>query len=264
MELTGSRYGRSDWRNLLTTRRGTVIVAAVCAIVAAAILILAMQRFRHSVSAESNPETVLVASGLIQKGTSGDAIASGQMFKPTSIVAKQVSAGAIIDTSQLHGKIAAADILPGQQLTAADFVAKSGLTSELAPDERAVTITDDSARGMVGQVQTGDRVDVYADLEGNGKSKSILVLLMTNVPVLKAPTSASGVGLGASSPQNQDSNVTLKVNDAQAGELAFAADNGKVWLSLRPANANANPPTGPVTEQSVIADSVARSAGGGR
>jgi Flp pilus assembly protein CpaB len=265
MELTGNKYGRSDWRKLLTTRRGTALVAAACAIVAAVILILAMQHFRHSVTAESNPETVLVAGGLIQKGTSGDAIASGQLFKPTTIVAKQVSAGAIVDTSQLHGKVAAADILPGQQLTAADFIASGGITSELAPDQRAMTITDDSARGMVGQLQAGDRVDVYGDLEpGGGRGESVVVLLMSNVPVLKAPTSSGGAGLGASNPQNQSSNVTLKVSDTQAGTLAYASDNGKVWLVLRPANASSSGSAGPVSAQSLISGSLQASSGGAR
>jgi hypothetical protein len=37
--------------------------------------------------------------------------------------------------------------------------------------------------------------------------------------------------------------VLLAVNDLQAGKLAFTAENGKVWLVLRPGNAAATPPT---------------------
>src|SRR5437660_9792567 len=97
MELAGRNYTRNDWRSFLATRRGTVLVALACGIVAAGILIFAMARYRHSVNAEGKQETVLVASGVIQKGTSGTAIASEQLFKPSSILAKQVSAGAILD-----------------------------------------------------------------------------------------------------------------------------------------------------------------------
>ena len=79
MELTGNRYARGDWRKLLATRRGTILVAAVCAAIAAGILVFAMQRYRHHVVAENNPETVFVANALIQKGTSGDAIAAQQL-----------------------------------------------------------------------------------------------------------------------------------------------------------------------------------------
>ena len=118
MELTGNRYARGDWRKLLATRRGTILVAAICAAIAAGILVFAMQSYRHHVVAENNPETVFVANALIQKGTSGDAIAAQQLFKPASVAGKQVASGAIADASVLRGKVATADIYPGQQLTA--------------------------------------------------------------------------------------------------------------------------------------------------
>jgi Flp pilus assembly protein CpaB len=256
VELTGNNYTRNDWRKLLSTRRGTILVAAVCAIVAAGILILAMQRYRHNVDTEGNPQTVLVASGLIQKGTSGDAIASGQLFKPSSIATKQASTGAIADTAQLHGKVAAADIYPGQQLTASDFTTGGGLPGELAPDQRAMTITLDSAHGMVGQVHGGDHVDVYAGLNlepGGGHSVPVLRLLMANVPVLTAGSSGGGGGLSANNPQSQQSNITLKVADNETGALAFAADNGKVWLVLRPANATVSTAPATTSAQSLLA-----------
>jgi Flp pilus assembly protein CpaB len=252
VELTGKDYTRNDWRKLLATRRGTVLVAAACALVAAGILVVAMNRYRSNVDTSGNQETVLVASGLIQKGTSGDAIASGQLFKPTSIASKQVSAGAIADTAQLHGEVAAADIYPGQQFTVSDFTSNTGLPAQLAPDQRAITITVDSSHGMVGQIHEGDHVDVYADLEvGNSRNGNVVRLLMANTQVLKAASGAGGGGLGGSSPQNQQSNVTLKVGGSQAGALAFASDNGKVWLVLRPANAATSPPAA-VSAQSLL------------
>jgi Flp pilus assembly protein CpaB len=47
--------------------------------------------------------------------------------------------------------------------------------------------------------------------------------------------------------------VTLNVRDDQAGSLAYAADNGNVWLVLRPANAAAATQASPVTAQSLLA-----------
>lgn len=239
MELTSRKYGGRDWRKLLTTRQGTVAVAAACAIVAAGILIFAMNRYRHNVSNEGSPHTVLVATGLIPKGTAGDAIASGALLKPTTVPGKQVTAGAIADASVLRGKVAAKDIYLGEQLTAADFTASGGLVSQLAPVQRAMEVTVTSARGMVGQIETGDRVDVYADIEPN-HGLGYVVLLMSNVLVLKAPNAQNHV-LGSPESANQEGTATLNVNDSQAGELAFAADNGKLWLALRPANATLQP-----------------------
>ena len=128
-----------------------------------------------------------------------------------------------------------------------------------------MSITVDSARGMVGQVQAGDRVDVYADIEtGNGRSQSVVRLLMSNVLVLKAPTSTTAVGLGASNPQNQQSNVTLRVSNSQAGPVAFAADDGKVWLVLRPANASSSGASSIVGVQSLLSGNTPTTTEGGR
>ena|SRR5436305_5430782 len=263
MELTGKNYTRKDWRSFLATRRGTVIVATVCAVIAAGILIFAMARYRNSVNSEANQQTVLVASGLIQKGTSGDAIASEQLFRPSSVATKQVSTGAVADTVQLHGKVAAQDIYPGQQLTASDFTASGGITGQLAPSQRAVTVPVDSAHGMVGQIHSGDHVDVYAGFllepEQGGRNHPVLRLLMSNVQVLKAASEAGG-GLAGGGGQKTD--VTLNATDVQAGPLAFAADNGKLWLVLRPANTNVTAPSSIVTIQSLLLGSTAIPSGG--
>lgn len=235
MELTGNRYAGSDWRKLLSTRRGTIAVAAVCAVVAGAILVYAASRYRHSVQSGAGVQTVLVSNGTILKGTPGDVIASQQLFHTQSIAAGQVSTGAIADTALLNGKVAVADINPGQQLTASDFATSGGYVSELAPDERVISVPLDASHGLQGVVQAGDRVDVYADLEGSGgASGAVTVLIATNVPVLAADQGAGG-GLGNGSGQQVD--AVLKVKAVQAGAFALASDHGKVWLTLRGSDA---------------------------
>ena len=244
MELTGKKYGSGGGglRKLLSTRHGTALVAGACTLVAAGVLIFAASRYRHSVDVSTQPETVFVASTLIQKGTPGDVISKGDMFRSRRIVAKQVSAGAIANTALIHGKVAATDIQPGQQLTASDFTAGDGLASQLAPDERAMSIALDTSHGLNGVVHAGDRVDVYAGItasvdhgSGGAGAGAALRLLISNVPVLSVNQNSGG-GVGASSVNNE-SDVVLKVKANAAGALAFAADNGKVWLVLRGANA---------------------------
>jgi Flp pilus assembly protein CpaB len=242
----------------LSTRRGIVLVALACTLIAGAILVFAMVSYRNSVDASGNPETVLVATSLISKSTPGEVVATSQMFKPTQIVARQVSAGAIADATALRGKVAVNDIYPGQQLTLSDFTSSGGLPAQLAPTERAITITLDQAHGMVGQVQDGDHVDVYAGLDLDsiaGRAVPVLRLLIPDVQVLKAGTassSGSALGSGTTNGPTSQTNVTLKVSDADAGSLAYAADNGKVWLVLRPANAKSTNPPSSVTVQSLL------------
>jgi Flp pilus assembly protein CpaB len=238
VELTGNRYAGNDWRRLLSTRRGTVIIAVVCTLVAAGILAYAASRYRQSVQRSAGVQTVLVANATILKGTSGDVVATQQMFHTQSIAVKHVSAGAIADTAVLHGQVAAADISPGQQLTLGEFTASGGYASQLAPDERVISIPLDASHGLAGVAQAGDRVDVYAGLNleldrsaGGGSAGASLRLLVSNVPVL-AIDQGSSSGLGSSSA-GQQADVVLKVKASDAGALAFASDHGKIWLVLR-------------------------------
>src|SRR5438045_249187 len=114
MELkTPKKPPGPDLRGVLSTRQGTLGAAVLVAVIAGAILLFAITSYRHGVSAANKQSTVFVAKRLIQKGTSGDAIASGQMFTATRIAQKEVSAGAISDSATLQGKVAAKDILPG-------------------------------------------------------------------------------------------------------------------------------------------------------
>jgi Flp pilus assembly protein CpaB len=242
MELTGNSYTGNDWRRLLSTRRGTVIIAIVCTLVAAGILVYAAARYRQSVERSAGVQTVLVANATILKGTSGDVVATQQMFHTQSIAVKHVSAGAIADTAVLHGQVAAADISPGQQLTLGEFTASGGYASQLAPDERVISIPLDASHGLAGVAQAGDRVDVYAGLNlelarsgGGGSAGASLRLQVSTVPVL-AVNQGSGSGLG-SGGAGQQADVVLKVKASDAGALAFASDHGKIWLVLRGPNA---------------------------
>jgi len=256
VEITGKRYAGRTWRELLSTRRGTLIVAVLCAVIAAAVIVVAMQRYRQSVNAQGQPETVLVATQLIQKGTTGEAIARGDLFHPTQILAKQVTAGAIADTAALSGKVATVNIYPGQQLTLADFSTSGDLSTQLGPNDRAVSIPLALGPGLVGEVQDGDHVDIYGTFEvtqSAGQTVPITKLLVADATVLRAGSVASGGALGGSSSNpSQTSDVTVKVSVSQAAELAFSSTQGSVWMMLRSANATAPDPSQLVSIDSIL------------
>jgi Flp pilus assembly protein CpaB len=71
------------------------------------------------------------------------------------------------------------------------------------------------------------------------------------VLVLKAPTSA------ASGTSSKDQSVILRLSDAQAARMAYAADNGKIWFALRPPTGGQSSAPTTVTEQSVAGPRVA-------
>jgi Flp pilus assembly protein CpaB len=222
-------------QNLLSTRMGTVVVGGAAAVLAAVVLLVYIAQYRNSVRQEQKPIAVLVANGLIPKGTSGNTIGSQQMYSISKIPANRVENGAITDPNSLKGLAAVEDLFPGKQLTKSDFTDATGVGADLVRDQRAISIALSTSDGLIGYVQTGDRVDVVGgfniDNGIDGKTHPVAETLMTNILVLDAPSSSGGGGIGSS---NDTSNIVLQVTDLQAVELAFATENGRVWLLARP------------------------------
>jgi Flp pilus assembly protein CpaB len=221
-------------QKMLSTRGGTVALGGVAALMAAFVLLLYLSQYRSSVSGDSEPVTVLVAKTLIEKGMPGDVVGLRRLFDRDEAPKGQVRDGAITDPSTLRGRVAVEDIYPGQQLTVADFAATTdAIGAKLAGKHRAIAVPLDAARGMVGQLEAGDRVDVFAgfnvDAGGiGGQGRPVVKVMMQNALVLDAPAESAGTGA------NQTGNVVLRVNRDQAAQIAWAVDNGKVWVVLRP------------------------------
>ena len=84
---------------------------------------------------------------------------------------------------------------------------------------------------MVGFVQTGDHVDVMSDSDSGRVGAGGVSTLAQNVLVLSAP---GGGGGGVAGGGSSSGNIVLSVTPRQAAAFAFASDNGKVWITLRP------------------------------
>src|SRR3954467_12421778 len=245
MAMTTTRSPRARVRRMLATRRGALAVAGVCALIGAAMLTIFLSRYRESVKSAAAPTSVLVATSLIQKGTSFDVLAEKHQFETVTRPADDVKQGGIADPALLAGKVTTADIYPGQQLTASSFVAATGtVLPKLADSERAIAVPVDEAHGLAGQVRTGDHVDVLASYApgsaATGQGQGVVKTLLQDKLVLRAgaqPTDGGDEGKAA------DKSIILRVSDREAVSLAHAADNGKVWVLLRPAaGAKQSPP----------------------
>ena len=164
--------------------RGWTLALGIGAAALAAILLIAyLVQYRSSVNDSTAPSPVLVAKNLIPKGTSGTVIAEKQLFQAATLSKDDLKVGAISDPAYLNGRVAVADIFPGQQITTADL--SVGLTdaipTQLTGKQRAVAIPVTGARGLVGYVSSGDRVDIYYETGSNGGT--VLGLLAPNVLV---------------------------------------------------------------------------------
>jgi Flp pilus assembly protein CpaB len=226
-------------RKLLSTREGTLGFAVLAGVLAVVVILVFMRGYKRTLNEGSQPVTVLVAKGALPKGSSGDLIARKGLYQATALRREQIKEGALTDPASFRGMVATHEIVRGQQLTVADFARPTDpVLSKLGEDQRAVTIPLDTAHGMIGQVQAGDRVDVFAGFQvqpegAGGRPRAVLRVLLQDVEVLKAP-SAGGKSGGGLTSSSQTQNVVLRVKEKDAPQLAFSSDNGKVWISLRP------------------------------
>ena len=247
-----SGSGGPDFGKALSSRGGLITIAVVAALFAAALLAFYLHQYRSSVDDSGKVTTVLVAKGQIDKGASGDVVASTAQFQATTVKKGQLKDGAISDPRDLRGKTATTSIYPGEQLVASDFtIAKSGVINQLGPDQRAISVPLDSAHGMIGQVRAGDHVDVLAGFNtvGVGAGSPVLRVLIQNALVLQQPDTSKNNGVAGGNSQN----VVLRVSSNDASKLAFTSDNGKVWLVLRPGAGAKAASLNPVTLDALLA-----------
>jgi Flp pilus assembly protein CpaB len=243
---------------LISTRRGSFYVAGLAALLAAVAILVYLNGYRDKLAAGGTPVTVLIARQTIPKGTPGSVIASKGLFTATTIRESQLREGAFSDPASLKGKATTSEIYEGAQLTSTEFAAStSSLAASLTDTQRLVTIPLDSAHGLIGQVEAGNRVDIYAGFNviplradgtpvSGGQSRALLRRIMENIEVVSISDSSGGVGT------SKATNVSLRVNDRQAAELAFASDNGKIWLSLRPSTAAKSSKPGIVSVETIL------------
>jgi Flp pilus assembly protein CpaB len=208
---------------LLTTRRGTVILGVIAAVLAAIVLLVYLNSVRNSTNAKTQPVSVLVAKSLILKGTPGNVVGTTGLYKLTTIPKDQLKTGAFVDPASLAGTVALSDIYPGQQITDSEFGPSAGaVTDELAPNQRAVVVSLGSPQSVGGQLTSGSHVDVWIAFNGqsnSGVARPIVRLLYQDMTVLNTLSGGE---------------VTVRATPRQAGTLIYATNNAQIYLVLRP------------------------------
>lgn len=218
---------------LVSSRTGTLVLSALAALLAIVLVLVYVNSYRAGVDTSVEPVTVLVAKAAIPKGTSGDVVVSRGLFETQRLRQAEAVSGAYVDPAALRGRVATTDLYAGEQLTAADFGAtSSALSTKLTGGARAVSIPLDKAHGLLGRVEAGDHVDVVVGFNLTSLltaiGKPVVKVALQNVPVLAVDAPSS------TGTSTRSTSVTLQVTDLQAAQLAYASDNGTIWLVLRP------------------------------
>jgi Flp pilus assembly protein CpaB len=224
----------------LTTRRGTIAVGIGAAVLAGIVLLVYLNQYRKNVNSEARPISVLVAKSLIQKGTPGDIVGTQNLFQVSSIPKSDLKTGALVDPASLKGRVAAVDVYPGQQITASDFTVGgvAPLLGDIARGQRAISIPLGGPNSLSGQLIGGDHVDVYVGVNAQvsgGPAKAIIKLVLQDMYVLAV----------------NGGSVTFRTTPVQAAQLAYASENGTIWLVLRPTT-GAPPVRPPVVDANAL------------
>jgi pilus assembly protein CpaB len=248
---------------MLATRQGSLFLALLCAVIAAGILMFALGRYKSNLNTVPQQATVLVATGEIKKGTTGEEIAKQHLYKSTPVISSQLTSGAMANAASLASEVAQTDILPGQQLTNSQFSSSAGPPALLAPGQRAISVAIDEAHGDTDILRAGDHIDIYTTVSvgSGGNSGSLsqeLVLLVPDALVLKP---ASGSAVHDNGRTISGGSMVLALSSKDVGEVAYAADSGKLWVSLRPSDASPTP-SSPITLQSILAQHGLSTGGG--
>jgi Flp pilus assembly protein CpaB len=248
----------------LSSRGGTLLVAALLSLLAGAALLVFLRQYREDVGS-SDRARVVVATSLVPKGTSGDVILEQRLYRVAQVREDDVRDGALTDPADLKGQAVTSDIFPGHQLKLEDLEEGSGkLPGRLADYDRAMTVPVDRSHGMIGQLGEGDRVDVITTTDSQTGGITVATIVVRDALVMAVPESD-----GSNNARQQP--VTIRVPDPVQATIAAGADDGKVWLVLRPplgARSHTKPgravratPAGPVEGQPLDAFISARVGG---
>jgi Flp pilus assembly protein CpaB len=146
----------------------------------------------------------------------------------------------------------ARDIVPGQQLTAADLQLAAGdIRTKLSGDERALGIPGDAVRTLNGTLRAGDRVDmlVGVNADDRGVGRAVVRHLISDVLVLSvpgAPVEGQASGSGGEA-------ITLRVAGKDVSRVASAVAHAQTWLVIRPGAGAKELPVAAATLDQVLA-----------
>jgi pilus assembly protein CpaB len=223
---------------------GALLLAAVGAVLLMSYVGAADQR----AMAGMKTVTVLVVAKPIAEGTSSSDLAG--RVKAKTLPAVAVASGSVSDLAQLSGRVATADLVPGEQLLASRFVDPATLRQagevKIPAGLQQLSVTLDPQRVLGGHLTAGSTVGVYISLpkDGNQVAQTRLVLhqmLVTRVDGGQAATSTEGVTATPSASSSAAASsvmVTLAATSVDAEKIVFGAEHGTLWLSSEPADAD--------------------------
>ncbi|HEY3543828.1 MAG TPA: Flp pilus assembly protein CpaB [Gaiellaceae bacterium] len=219
----------------MTYRIRNIVIAVGLALIAMMLTLFYVTNYKRSVQKDATSVQVYVASKDVNAGAAGSDLVKGHAFRVESVQRKDVVPGAISSPDQVANLVLTAPMYAGEQVTMRRFsdVAAQGIRSELKGTMRAVQVSGDANQLLAGTLQSGDHVDLVANLRLNTDSAAAATrVVLRDLSVLTAPSDStlSKVQSGSAGAES----VILAVTDTQVQRLFFVLKNADWTLELRP------------------------------
>ena len=230
--------------------------ALLLAVIGAVLIVTYAQGADARAVADLNPTGVLVVTKAVPAGSPLETVQASVSLE--QLPGNAVSETALKDLNESTGKVAAVDLVPGEQLLAERLVAPADVKAQGAVEVPAglqeVSFEVEPKRVVGGRINVGDHVGISLNFEAGaykaaaGDATTQLTLRKVLVTaVQRAPQPAS-----AEKPAEGEANaadttlpegslmLTVAVNDVDAGKIIFTSINGSLWLTKEPLNAQDN------------------------
>ena len=232
------------------------LAAVLLAVVGAVMTFSYAQGADQRAVKDLQPKGVLVVAKAIPAGTPVESMKASLTTEqlPGTAVAKT----ALSTVDGETGKVAAVDLVPGEQLLAERLVAPTELKSPGSVDVPAglqeVSFQVEPVRVVGGRLSPGDHVGVFISMEKGGVEakadkettqlsiRKVLVTAVQRAPEAAAAKPAPSSTDPAANPQDTTLPtgallLTVAVKDTDAAKIVFAAEYASIWLSKEPLDA---------------------------
>jgi pilus assembly protein CpaB len=230
---------------------GTAAVAL--AIVGALLIVFYAQGADQRALATTEPVPVLVVKTAIPAGTPVNDMAASLVIEKIPAAGKSDTALSTLDNKA--GTVAAVDLVPGEQLLAERLVAPEAAVAEggvkVPTGMQEVTFELEPKRVLGGRIEAGDHIGIGFSFAG-GADKSKPAEASTQLTLRKVLVTAVQRAPQATTEQTDGTNaqdtalpqgslmVTVAVNDIDATKIIYSSNNGDLWLTKEPLDAQDN------------------------
>lgn len=217
-----------------------IVLAVLLAAVGTGLLVLYVKGAERRALAGVELADVLVVQEAVEKGTAAEDLGDRVGVEP--VARKLVAEGAVADVEELEGRVAAVDLVPGEQVVSDRFAEPAAFQAggvDVPEGLQVVTVALSADRTVGGHISPGDTVGVLASFDREAGSQPITHLMLHRILV----TNVQGDPSGQPSTPEEEGNelapagnvlISLAVEAGQAERIVFAAEHGTLWLTSQP------------------------------